>query len=182
MGWGLTHFFVHRAGLKRDARYLAHRLAIIMEKFAVDCADVIADNDLHRSSEGYAGRQVLKLPEITPLPADADWKALEPSLVDRAMSLPNKLALADAAISFWRTLLTTKIACGLKPTCKQGNRVSRRGNWLRTSRRRYGIPPTSLTEGGWNFVETLKEKHAAAEAKRRQRPNATEPEHGPRRG
>ena len=28
--WGLNHWFVYRASLKRDARYLAQRLAILV--------------------------------------------------------------------------------------------------------------------------------------------------------
>jgi hypothetical protein len=74
IGWGLNHVFVNRVAHKRDARYLAQRLAIILEKFAVDCADIIADNELVNSSEGAAGKRHLVLPILRPFPAEADWK------------------------------------------------------------------------------------------------------------
>jgi hypothetical protein len=86
-GVGLNHFFVQRPALKRDARYMAQRLAIILEKFAVDCATSISENDLHDSSGGHAGTMRLALPALTSFPAEADWKAIPPDLVDRVLSM-----------------------------------------------------------------------------------------------
>ena len=43
--WALSHVVVQRATLKTDARYLAQRLGLILEKYAVDCGDFIAGNE-----------------------------------------------------------------------------------------------------------------------------------------
>jgi hypothetical protein len=67
VGWGLNHVFVHRATLKRDARYLPQRL--ILEKYAAVCATTIADSQLAGSSAGHAGKHHLTLPVIGPFPA-----------------------------------------------------------------------------------------------------------------
>ena len=95
--WGLNHWFVHRAAIRRDARYLAHRVAIILEKFALDCARVIEDN---RSQDDARPRH-LALPVLGTFPDDADWKAIAPVLLDRVISMPNEQALAEQTISFW---------------------------------------------------------------------------------
>jgi len=42
------------ASTKRDARYLAIRLAVMLEKFAIQYADRIADNEMYRDNDGYA--------------------------------------------------------------------------------------------------------------------------------
>ena len=79
---------------------MAERVAIILEKFAVDCANVITDNDLHSGSKGVAAARHLILPTLEAFPADTDWKVIAADLMDRALSIPNELALADQAISF----------------------------------------------------------------------------------
>jgi hypothetical protein len=149
---------VHRAALKRDARYVAQRVAIILEKFAVDCANVINDNDLHNQSKGHDGKRHLCLPELGPLPADADWKALSPKLVDRVLSMPNELALADGAISFWWDVVGDE-ECMQTETDQRAGTCGLRA-WLLASdlRKQYKIPASNLPEIGWNFVDTLRKK------------------------
>jgi hypothetical protein len=168
-GVGLNHFFVQRPALKRDARYLAQRLAIILEKFAVDCATSISENDMHDSSGGHAGTRHMSLPAIASFPAEADWKAIAPDLMDRVLSMPNELALASQAISFWWDVVGDEDSmqteaneqageCGLKA-------------WLLAVdlRKRCGIPASTLPETAWDFVETLRKEDAAAKARRKKR-------------
>jgi hypothetical protein len=163
--WGLNHFFVHRAALKRDARYVAQRVAIILEKFAVDCADVIIDNDIHSESGGHAGKRHLGLPALGLLPADADWKALPPNLVDRVLSMPNELALATKAILFWWNVVGDE-ECMETETDQRAGTCGLRA-WLLASelRKQYKIPASSLTEVGWDFVAELRTQDEAARKK-----------------
>jgi len=163
--WGLTHFFVHRAALKRDARYLAHRVAIILETFAVDCANVITDNDLHDRSDGHAGKRQLFLPELRSLPADTDWKALPSRLVDRFLSMPTELALADRAISVWWDVVGDEDCMETETRQKAG--ASGLRAWLLASalRKQYKIPASSLPEIGWDFVATLRKQDEAERKK-----------------
>jgi hypothetical protein len=95
------------------------------------------------------------------------------NLADHAMSVPNKLALADAAINFWWNVANDE-DCMQSETNLQagwhGFEVWKLASALRSC---YGIPPTSLTDGTWDFVNTLKEKHAAAESKRRDKSDVT---------
>ncbi|MGA2793937.1 MAG: hypothetical protein ABSE69_10445 [Roseiarcus sp.] len=169
IGWGLDHVFVHRATLKKDARYLAQRVAIILEKFAVHCGNSITDNELHDRSEGHAGERHLTLPAIGPFPAEADWKAIDTDLMDRALSMPNELALADQAILFWWNVVGDE-------ECMQTEANNRAGEcglraWLLASelRRRCGIPASTLPATSWDFVNTLRRQVEAAEAQRRKK-------------
>jgi hypothetical protein len=160
--WGLTHFFEHRAALKRDARYMAQRIAIILEKFAVDCANVIADNQLHSSSEGHAGNRCLSLPELGSFPVEADWKALPPELADRILSMPNELALVDGAISFfWDVLGPGDDGVETETNQRAGACGLRAWSLATDLRKEYKIPASSLPEIEWNFVDTLREQDAA---------------------
>jgi hypothetical protein len=86
---------------KRDAQYLAMRVSVILERFAIDCIGVIVDNHLHGVSEGHAGTAHGKLPPLAGYPADEDWKALDPSLSVRALSLDNDLRVSENTIKFW---------------------------------------------------------------------------------
>jgi hypothetical protein len=88
---------------EREARYLAVRLAVLLEGFALDCADAIADKELHDSSEGHAGRRHGTIPELAAYP-DGDWRALTPNLMGRCLSLRNELKLSDGHIAFWEDI------------------------------------------------------------------------------
>ncbi len=165
IGWGLNHFFVHRATLKRDARYLAQRLAIVLEKYAVDCANSITDNNLHDSSGGQAGERHVVLPDIGSFPAEADWKAIDPDLMDRVLSMPNELVLADQAISFWWNVVGDE-DCMRTEANDQAGECGLRA-WLLASelRKRCGIPASTLPATSWDFVAALQKRVEAAEAR-----------------
>jgi hypothetical protein len=64
VGWALSHVFVQRATLKRDARYLAQRLGLILEKYAVDCADFIAGNERLKTNREAKKIRFLRLASI----------------------------------------------------------------------------------------------------------------------
>lgn len=89
-----------RALTMRDARYLALRLSIILEHFAISCANVIEKNKLHWDTEGHLGSKHNIIPALPDLPNDADWKALDPELASRALAVPNELRLAAQSLSF----------------------------------------------------------------------------------
>ncbi len=85
----------------RDARYFAVRVAVLLEQFAIECADYVSDQELYKDSVGYAGRQHCELPQLPVYPDEADWKALDPNLLARALSLRNELTLSGKTIAFW---------------------------------------------------------------------------------
>lgn len=161
--WLLNHVLVQRATLKRDKRYLAQRLAIILERFSVDCANVINDNDTFDSSGGAAGRRHAQMPVLGAFPSDSDWKAIDADFMDRVLSMPNEIELANQAISFWCEVEGDE-DCMRTET---NNRARQRGlkAWLLACelRRRCGIPTSTLREESWDFVGVLEAKNKEIE-------------------
>jgi hypothetical protein len=165
-GWGLNHYFVHRAGLKRDARYLAQRLALILERYATDCAKFISDNDLHDRSGGSAGQRHLALPAMGAFPAEADWKALDPNLMDRVLSMENELVLADQKILFWWDVVGDEDSMQTEADHQAGQCGLKAWSLAGELRGFYRIPASTLPTTGWDFVATLRQQADAAEAAR----------------
>jgi hypothetical protein len=89
-----------RAENKRSATYLAARLAVVLERFAIECATRIANQELHESSTGR--QQGINdegpLPELLPFPDELNWSSLQPDLIDRVLVIPNECLLANGAI------------------------------------------------------------------------------------
>jgi len=158
-----------RAALKREARYLAQRLSIILEKFAVDCANVVADNELADSSGGTAGERHSSLPIFGSFPSDADWKAIDPDLMDRVMSMPNELELAGQKIGFWWNVVGDE-DCMATEADHQAGRCGLRA-WLLAAelRKRCGIPASTLHIAAWDFLAALRRQDAA------EKPGAAKP-------
>ncbi|MFI5022840.1 MAG: hypothetical protein ACHQRJ_14470 [Alphaproteobacteria bacterium] len=154
--------FSRRESYRRDARYLAQRLAVILEKFAIDCADIIAGNELHRTSDGHAGVRRLALPTLAAFPADADWKAVDSALAGRAVALPNEIALADHKILFWWDVVGDEDCMETEADQQAGMCGYRAWNLAADLRMRHGVPASDLTDRAWDFVATLQKQHEAA--------------------
>ncbi len=144
----------------RDARYLALRIAVMLEQFSISCADAISENDMYQQSEGYAGRPHGKLPSLSEYPTDADWRSLDPSLAAQIISFRNELLLSDQTIEFWWDVdrETVRGACD-EQAGKSGYRA-----WLIASqlRGRYRLPSFDPRSFAWDVVATLKEHHDRA--------------------
>lgn len=153
--WGLNHFFVQRSAFQRDARYLAQRIAMILERFAIDCSECIEEATLYNDSGGHAGKRQFSLPPLGHLPEDADWKALPSDLTDRILSMPNAIFLAEKKISFWWDVLADEDAVAKETMDQAGGFGMESWNLAKDLRRRCKIPPSSLPDRLWNFVDTL---------------------------
>jgi hypothetical protein len=145
----------------RDAVDLAMRVADILERFAIECEDIISHNELHTESEGYAGTPHRKLPTLGEYPTDADWKALDPALSSRARSLPNELRVSEGIIKFCWELEPGDQGILLNTCNGQAGKCGYRAWQLAVEmRRRYGLLAESEPEQtAWDFVKVLKENY-----------------------
>ena len=100
LGWLIDRAKSNRSA-RKEGTYLAARLAVAFENFAIRCAEQIADNDMFRQSEGHAGRSHGTLPSLEAVPTQANWTTLDPTLLSRSLSLPNELLLGERMIAFW---------------------------------------------------------------------------------
>jgi len=79
-----------RRNLKREGSISALQVAIAMEEFAEDCADVASGPDPYANGprKGSAAELLTPfgLPEEPLFPEDIDWKVFKPELADRVLS------------------------------------------------------------------------------------------------
>jgi hypothetical protein len=161
----IKDYFVHRKTLKRDAMYLAARLVVVLEKFAVDCANTISDNDLYSSSGGSAGTQRFSLPTLGAFPSDADWKAIAPNLVDRVMSMPNELSLVDHKILFWWEVLADRDCMQTETNDQSGEFGFYAWELALDLRKECNLPEAGLLARSWDFVALLKKQRKSARSR-----------------
>jgi len=85
---------------RKQAVYMAMRLAALMENFACACANLIENNrDVLKPSDADHPVWKSALPELPAYPEDVDgWRALAPKLAARAFGLENKLHQSQSAI------------------------------------------------------------------------------------
>ncbi len=99
-------YWTNKQAAKRDARYLAIRVACILDKFVEDCADVISDNGLsygQRTPDGLLEPQV-RAPGAPIFPEDVDWRSIEHELMYKILSLPSEVEGADRMIKFTESI------------------------------------------------------------------------------
>ncbi|SRR6266851_6809190 len=159
LGW-LRDWKKDHTSTKRDPRYSAMRIAVILEKFAIECANVISDNDLYKKAEGHAGAAHGTLPPLREFPADTDWKALDPALSARTLSLPNELSLADGTIKFWWDIEPGDQGILLHACDLQAGKCGYIAWQLAADMRRgYGLPAFNPEHTAWDVVKTIKDQH-----------------------
>lgn len=147
----------------RIASYAALRLAVDLEGFSIACADAISEAHLSQSSGGYAGRVHTKIPDLLPFPADVDWRALEPSISAKILTIRNEITVAQQSIDFWYEVDHDCVpnAC-LDQLGLCGYRAWKTAVELRKS---YGLPPFDPTVLSWNVEECLKKQNDVAISK-----------------
>lgn len=142
---------------ERDARYIAIRLAVILERFALDCAEAIAAQEMFDMHDGHAGKPHGKLPDLAPYPDEVDWKTLKPEFLARALTLRNELILSDASIEFWEDIDRTTVSGECDWQCGKCGYMA----WTLAAemRARYALGAFEPDKSAWNAVKTLKEYH-----------------------
>jgi hypothetical protein len=96
----LFSFLRERSQTKKQGAYLALRLAVTLEFFALACADFISENGNAETPPDHEFPDwTVKLPELPVLPDDADgWLAIDRPLADRCLNLRNKIHASQKVI------------------------------------------------------------------------------------
>lgn len=95
------------SGTKDAARasYLAIRVAVVLEAFGEACAEVVSEISNFVSSGGNIGKPTTRLPLIGAFPADDEsWRALDLTLAEQALTVPNKVSASQRGIDFMNEL------------------------------------------------------------------------------
>lgn len=84
---------------RRQARYLALRLAVQMDAYFHTCKDRLSEIESYNASGGHAGRQYFSVPLPPEPPADdTGWVNLDPKLSDRALSFRARVDYMNVVI------------------------------------------------------------------------------------
>ena len=142
-----------------EATYLAARLVVAFEHFAIECAEQIADNDMFRQSEGHAGRSHGTLPELSEFPLEANWTTLEPALLSRSLSLPNEILLGNSMIAFWSDVDPDPSLVRSACDAQAGTSGYRSWRLAEDLRSRYGLPDFVPKDFSWDVIKALKKHH-----------------------
>jgi hypothetical protein len=94
-----------KAVREREAKYLALRLAVILEQFSFSCAGLLSDNKLARRSRGHSGTQRNIIPDLKEYPMDADWKSIDATLAERTLSFVNEVNISNDNINSFHQIL-----------------------------------------------------------------------------
>lgn len=145
-----------RTAAKLDVQHTALRVALALEKYAIACGTCLSDSGTWHASGGSDGAAISKLPELE-LPAGIDWKRLDHTLANRALSLDNVINYGNGAIHF---------ELGYNDPderCVQGELQAGHCGYLairmaQELRNKYRLPPMEPLSK-WDFRKFLKQKH-----------------------
>ena len=143
---------------KRQAAYMAMRLAVVLEAFASDCVGIIQDNsEAAREAGGDLPDYRATLPELASYPDDAEgWRVISRKLAGRCLNLRNRIKESQTGID--STFKFADADAGAEEVAK---RASGRGleawDLAVALRREYRIEAIDTV---WDWVQVLREHKA----------------------
>jgi hypothetical protein len=145
-----------RRSTEQAARYLAMRVAVTLEAFVAETASRVAGNQLHISSEGYAGTSHDELADLDKYPEDADWRSLDPALAERALTLRNEHRWTRQNIAYEAEFEPGRPSSEIRD--EEGATLALRAWALAVSlRKHYGIRALDFAVADWDRVQVLQE-------------------------
>ncbi len=142
---------------KQSATYLALRLSVLLEAFAIECADTIIDIEFSR---GYANEDMFhkyRLPNLAIYPDGEEWRVLSAELAAKALTFTNEVMLGRQCLSGADATYDLH-ANDVQHHRDRLNIIAERGlgAWTIASalRGRYGLPEFPAE---WKIDKTLKE-------------------------
>ena len=151
---------------RKQAVYMAMRLAVIMENFAWACADFVQNNRNARTPAGdeYPAWETA-LPELLAYPEDSEgWRAIAPKLAGRVFGLRNKTHQSTSTIR--QTLEADKPELGWMLDEQAAARGLEAWRLAVDLRRAHRIEPVELE---WNYPDYLQTALEAATTRRGER-------------
>lgn len=145
---------------KREAKYLALRVAVVLESFSIECAKIITDNHRYEGAEECSGSTHSCLPSPPEYPFDVDWKSLPPDLSDRVLSFVNEITLSKQDIEFMYDIDEERIVS----TCSEhAGKCGYRALLIASSlRKQHDLPLFDPNQFAWDILPILKSAHDAA--------------------
>jgi len=87
---------------KRATRLEALNVAILLEGYAIACANKIADHETAQSSDGHAGQYMASIPDLPELTVTVGFlRPKKASVANKLLMFPQAIKQADQEAGFW---------------------------------------------------------------------------------
>ena len=138
-----------------EAEFLAVRLAIEFEGYAIESAERVADQKTLEDSGGHAGNKIGSLPEPPQPPKSDAYKFFDRALLDAIFQFPQDRLMANRAAIFWWDVVGDEEACTeayKEHTIRMGAKASEIAREIRSKNK---LPARNLTFGRWEIDRFL---------------------------
>ena len=143
---------------KHSTRFEALSVAVSLEGYAINCADLLSDHSLAISSAGHAGSYMGRLPTLPDLSLTAGFlKPNKAKVADSLMAFPQEVRQADQVTAFlWD--VTTDIEAVRESSADQAAKMGLKALELANDiRSAFRLPKRELAFGEYDIHKLLKE-------------------------
>lgn len=140
----------------RDQRFVALQLAVVLERYAIECAMRIGEVDQKLDESYIYGGQLAVLPgmPLLELPNAVEWRWIDSAVTSDVLSLAPRIKFSEGSIA------ATFDACdwhdGAEEIKKQLALIGRDvWNFACRVRTKYKLPVQMYPMAKWDFVQTL---------------------------
>lgn len=177
----LTAVFVHLIAFvlptRNEKQKTKHAVTVIasqLERFSIQCAELISQHELERDSEGYAGAKATKLPTMESISESLELSGIDSTLLSEANSFVNVIHLSESQIRFWWDVLG-EIELVQQECFEQAGLMGNRAIILASKLcRSIHIPEPDYSELFWDFKTKLKDVSTAAQIRRKKEMDETD--------
>lgn len=142
----------HRAR-RLQGRVEALRVAVVLERYAAMCADLIGNHEAWTQQAPFASAPTGRIPAAPELPA-VDWRTLPVRVSSQVIALENEVFLVTASLSELAVIDDTYVLERARDFAgKYGLKALDAAERLR---RDFKLPPLDLESVEWDFREQLR--------------------------
>ncbi len=158
--FGILNWFSERQKRTEEVEFLATRLAVQLEGYAIECADKVSDHDTATDSDNTAGAVIGKIPEFPPLPESESYRLLKRDLLDEMLQFPQLRFMAENAAIFWWNVVGDPDSCRVAYRDNTISMGERAAGLAKRLREKYSLPKRTLIYGEWDICKFFNEELA----------------------
>ena len=154
---GLLNWYTDKSKRKSEIKYLATRIAVDLEGYAIDCAEQCSNHISHEKHNGLCGKLISQIPIIPAIGDTERYDFLDNALLDQILRLPQQLMLYEREIKSMSDVLDmgyVQDECCNK-TLKIGLQALELSKEVRS---KYHLPKRELKSGEWDIDKFYKEQ------------------------
>lgn len=95
----------HRRERIESVSFLALRLAVLLEGYALRCVDEASDHSIAKGSGGHAGTLLGAVPITPTLPDSDSYRLLDKALLHLVLEFPQRRDIAQQEADFWSNVV-----------------------------------------------------------------------------